>query len=114
MHPAQDMGDILTGTGFLAYLEKVRKNEMEAYDALMEAAHLLRVAIRRSSPGRAWAFGVDNRVIARKITRPIVYMADCHLEAAKAAGVSAAIFRGSLAGPTSGSMAGGKSFDPNK
>jgi hypothetical protein len=94
-HPAQQMNKLMTGSGLLAYLEAVRRNELEAYDALMEAAQIVRVGIRRSG-GRGWALGLDVRLLARRITRPIEHAADLHMEAAKALATSALIFRQTL------------------
>jgi hypothetical protein len=109
--PATNTAGILTGSGLIRYLEGCRKHEMEAYDSLHAAAGEIAVGIRRAG-GRWWAAGVDVRLLARRLTRPIRHAADLHLEAAKALGTCAMILNGSLpAGKTGGKR---KEFDATK
>lgn len=112
-NPATDLSDILTGSGLRKYLEACRKDDMEAYDALMEAAAQLRTAIVRAGGGNKMLFGADVRVIARKITRPIRHAAELHLQAAKANGTAWAVYMQTLGAPAPGGPKG-RVFDPTK
>lgn len=109
--PAKDMSGVLTGTGFLAYLEAQRRHEMEQYDALHEAAVRVRRGIIRYAKGRQGMMGIDVRIAARKITRPMHHAADMHLQAAKALSMTAQTYLGTLGVPA---KAAPRSFDPTR
>jgi hypothetical protein len=111
--PAQEQADIYTGKGWLAYLERCRKHDMEAYDALHSAAAEIQASIRRAGGRAWWTMGVDARVLARRMTRPVRHAADLHLESAKSYKTAARIFKESLS-PSSAKQAGHKQFDPTK
>jgi hypothetical protein len=110
--PATNTAGVLTGSGFIKYLEGCRRHEMEAYDAIHAAAGEVAAGIRRAG-GRKWAVGIDTRLLARRLTRPMRHAADLHLEAAKALNVAAMIFNASLA-PQTGSRGKQKVFDASK
>lgn len=112
-NPARDLGGILTGSGFTAYIDKCRKDDVEAYDALCEAAETVYRGIVRAGGGATWAMGMDTRVIARRIRRAIMHSADLHLESAKALGVSAAIYNATLGSPPS-TRSDARTFDPSR
>lgn len=111
-NPARSLDGILTGSGFLAYLDACRKDDMEAYDALHQAAQVVYQGVRRAGGGAAWAMGMDVRVIARRLRRAIQHQADLHLEAAKAAGTAAAIYNATLGAPVA-TRADARAFNPS-
>lgn len=110
-HPALDMGDIFTGTGLIAYLDNNRKHLVTGYDALQEMAAQLRAAIRNS--GNTRLPGMNQRVVARQITRPVQYAADLHLEAAKGLSTAGSRFRQYFLANETGGRGSGRTFDPN-
>lgn len=96
---ARDLSGILTGTGFIAYLDKCRKDAVDAYDALCEAAEVVYRGVIRAGGGAVWAMGIDTRVVARRMRRAMRHAADLHLEAAKAEATAAAIYHATLGAP---------------
>lgn len=110
-NPARNLGDILKGSGFINFLNACRKDDMEAYDALHEAAQTVHQGIIRAGGGAAWAMGLDVRIVARRIRRAIQHAGDLHLEAAKAHGTAAAIYNATLGAPATGRR-DAKTFDP--
>src|SRR5690349_9397177 len=112
-NPASDLGGILTGTGLRKYLEACRKDDMAAYDALHEAAATLKAGILRAGGGRKLAMGVDVRIAARRITKPILHAAELHLAAAKAHGTAWSVYMQTLGAPMPDKVSA-KTFDPTK
>lgn len=112
-NPARDLSGILTGSGYTAYIDKCRKDDVEAYDALCEAAETVYRGIIRAGGGAAWAMGFDTKVIARRIKRAMMHSADLHLESAKALGTAAAIYNATLGSPPS-ARTDSRTFDPSK
>lgn len=96
-HPAQQIPDPLTVPDWFAYLERVRSHLIAGYDALEEAQEVIRYGVRHSGiDGHAALLGLDIRVLARRVARPIGHAADLHLEAATALRTSEMLLRGAL------------------
>lgn len=110
---ARNLDGILTGSGFIDYLDLCRKDAMEAYDALHEASQLVYHGIRRAGHGAPWAMGLDTRVVARRIRRALQHAADMHLEAAKAESVAASTYHATVGTAVTG-RPDSSAFDPTK
>jgi hypothetical protein len=111
-NPARNLSNVLKGSGFINYLNGCRKDDMEAYDALHEAAQTVYQGIVRAGGGAGWAMGLDVRIIARRIRRAIQHAADLHLEAARAHGTAAGIYNATLGAPAADRADATKTFDP--
>lgn len=82
--PAKDISGILTATGLHAYIEGCRRFEMLQHDAYHMAASVLEQGIRRYAKGRKGMLGIDVKLAAQKVTKPIRHAGDMHGQAAKA------------------------------
>jgi hypothetical protein len=110
--PAKNVGAILTGSGFHAYIEACRAFEMVQHDALHAAASILEHGIRKYAKGRKGMLGVDVKLAASKIVRPIRHAANMHAQAAKALSTSWLNYQKTLGVPDRKTPAG--AFDPTK
>lgn len=108
-HPAAQHGDVLTGTGFLTYLNRVRSHAIAGSDALSVAADIMSQGIRKSSrvPG-----GIDKLLVARRIKKGITHMSMLELEIARTATAVAHHYRMSFGDPGTGRQRG--ALDPHK
>lgn len=106
---AEDLSMILTETGLRTFLEQHRKQAMALYDVEHEAAVILRVGIERMH-GRALLGGLDQKRLARRITKPLYYAADLNEARAKALSTVWAVYQATISAPTSDR----KAFDPSK
>jgi hypothetical protein len=108
-HPAANAGDILTGTGFLTYLNRVRAHAIAGSDALSVAADTMSQGIRKSSkiPG-----GIDKLLVSRRIKKGITHMSMLELEIARTATAVAHHYRMAFGDPVSGRRRG--ALDPHK
>jgi len=107
------LSDILTATGLRAYLEQRRKTAMASHDELHEAAALLQRGIE-NMPGRWWAGGVDQKMLARRITRPLRYAADVEEAKAKALASVWAIYSSTIGAPQPAERTARTAFDPSR
>jgi hypothetical protein len=100
-HPAAQHGDILTGTGFLTYLNRVRSHAIAGSDALSVAADIMSQGVRKSSrvPG-----GIDKLLVT--------HMSMLELEIARTATAVAHHYRMAFGDPVSGRKRG--ALDPHK
>ncbi len=108
-HPASDMGDILSGSGYLEWLRRMAKHELIAHDACQEAAAIVRRGIEKS--GKRYLMGLDVKWTARRCTKPILFLAGLHWEAARACSLAIQLYQGAFADATVERAAAGE-FDP--
>jgi hypothetical protein len=112
-HPAQDIPDPLTVTTWFRYLEVVRGHLVTGYDALQETAVIIKEGVLRSGlEGHPALMGMDIRLLARKVARPVGYAGDLHIEAVKALRTSEMLLRGAL--PESGKRRHPRALDVTK
>jgi hypothetical protein len=109
--PANNTSGILTGTGLHAWIEACRRFEMAQHDAYHMAASILQKGIERYAKGRKGLMGMDVKLAARKITKPIRHVGDLHGEAAKALATAWMMYTKTIGTPDK-TPAG--SFDPSK
>jgi hypothetical protein len=106
---AEDLSMILTESGLRAFLENHRREAMKAYDIEHEAAAILRVGIERMH-GAKLLGGLDQKRLARRITKPLFYAADLNEARAKALSTVWAVYQATVAAPKTDR----KAFDPTK
>lgn len=109
--PAGDLGDILTGSGYLAWLDARVKEHLARADIIEEVAVVVANGIKKA--GKRWLKGADTYFVARRVTRPIKHAAGLEYECAKAFSLARALYRGAFAEATT-QRAGAREFDPTK
>lgn len=108
-----DSSGILTGSGLRAYIEDHRKDAMARYDELHEVAAILRKGIE-TMPGSRYLGGLDQKALARRIVKPMLYAADLNEAQAKSLSALWAIYSATLGAPQSADKASRTAFDPAK
>lgn len=109
--PAGSLGDILTGTGYIKWLEDCAKAEFARADIYDEAATIVANGIKKQ--GRRWLRGADVHFAARRLTRPLRHAAACHHEAGRALMLAKSLYRMQFADATTERAKAGE-FDPTR
>lgn len=109
--PAGDLGDILTGSGYLAWLDARIKEHLRRADIYEEAGTIVENGIRKA--GKRWLMGADTYFTARRCTRPLKHAAGLEYEGAKALSLARALYRGAFADATTERASAGE-FDPTQ
>jgi hypothetical protein len=89
-HPAEAQDEILKGTGLLQWLEGIRAHAVIGHDAIVVGADTVHLGIRKASK---WPFGVDRLVVARRMRKLILHLAELQMEEARIASLVAQQWR---------------------
>jgi hypothetical protein len=80
-HPALDLPT--SGSELKRTAEAMRRYHNSMYDIFLGWAHDMERALRNAEGGNPWLLGMDKRLAARRVVRPIIKAAEEHRNIAK-------------------------------
>lgn len=91
-HPALDQ-NLSSGTEFHALVETMRAHHHTMYDQWLSLAHELERDLRKADGGNPLLLGLDKRIAAARVVRPLRRAAGQNLEIARSIVASYNLFR---------------------
>ena len=111
-HPALDLPS--SGSEMKALCDRMRRYHNTMYDAYLGFAHDLERCLRNAEGGNPWLMGLDKRMAARRVVRPLIKAAEEHRNIARGWMRSAHLFAELFQGAPAGRHGAGHRIDVNR